>query len=531
MLSGTRDEQAIRQALVRAVAQEQARRSTPVDVVVITGDVFDSSGLRISLAVDTFLDWQEQLFAALKRRVSMVVIPGNHDRRRLGLFGPHQTSLFKELARRSGNETWVHGVRGPFLADVLPTEAHSLPAWVIAYDSTYLPKGWLSAGGVLREEDLLQAAARIGTQQPDWPILFLLHHHLVPTPLTDVGPVEMESAAGLLRWSVNSLLPAIVSNADREELTMTALGAGTALSTLHTLGRAVVVLHGHKHYATARAMSSVTEGNGDVLLISGGSCGMAQSWYPTTRRDAARLWPSFNWIDLEEDRLAAELVSFGYSDDADGDVSLKPLVRATRCGRHWETDPVPPRDQSNEERRLTLNQLVCHLSPSARTNRWDCRFERSYEGETATAPESFSDTIDALEDSELRLEPTANQPQENILLRPPCEVELKRSLPLRYQIFGGLCRNVDEAYRLFGSRWAPFAWIGIMNRYFSDEVVVHVTCDDAEVIGDAFASETDLGSGQVRPLSVLKDGSGRVTVRYPNCPPRTWVRVQWPLAT
>lgn len=29
------------------------------------------------------------------------------------------------------------------------------------------------------------------------------------------------------------------------------LGAGTALSTLHTLGRAVLVLHGHKHYATS----------------------------------------------------------------------------------------------------------------------------------------------------------------------------------------------------------------------------------------------------------------------------------------
>ena len=61
-----------------------------------------------------------------------------------------------------------------------------------------------------------------------------------------------------MRWSVEHLLPTLIANADREEMTMTALGAGTALSTLHALNRAVLVLHGHKHYATARMLSGMS---------------------------------------------------------------------------------------------------------------------------------------------------------------------------------------------------------------------------------------------------------------------------------
>src|SRR6185295_3507046 len=138
--------------------------------------------------------------------------------------------------------------RAPFLAQVVPPELYRQPFWIVAFDSTYLPSGWLSAGGMLRQEDILQAAAAIGDRNPDWPVLFLLHHHLVPTPLTDVGVVQVDDTPQLVRWGVQQLLPRLVSNADREEMTMTALGAGTALSTLHGFGRAVLVLHGHKHY-------------------------------------------------------------------------------------------------------------------------------------------------------------------------------------------------------------------------------------------------------------------------------------------
>ena len=40
---------------------------------------------------------------------------------------------------------------GYALAQVpIPPAFHGQPFWTIAYDSTYLPNGWLSAGGVIR---------------------------------------------------------------------------------------------------------------------------------------------------------------------------------------------------------------------------------------------------------------------------------------------------------------------------------------------------------------------------------------------
>jgi len=76
-----------------------------------------------------------------------------------------------------------------------------MPAWVVAFDSTYLPSGLISAGGSLRQEDILHAAAAVGSRNPDWPVLFLLHHHLTPTPLTDVGVVKVDKTPQLVRWS------------------------------------------------------------------------------------------------------------------------------------------------------------------------------------------------------------------------------------------------------------------------------------------------------------------------------------------
>ena len=66
----------------------------------------------------------------------------------------------------------------------------------------------------------------------------------------------------LQKLLVGRVLPWLVANGDREELTMTALGAGSALTTLQTLGRAVLVLHGHKHYATARLLKGLEADDG-----------------------------------------------------------------------------------------------------------------------------------------------------------------------------------------------------------------------------------------------------------------------------
>jgi hypothetical protein len=497
-----------------------------VELLAITGDVFDSGTLEPERAVNAFLELYERLINALGRPVPSVIVPGNHDRRLYGMFGPHRTALFERLARDFAGRGWVHGAGAHFLAGVVPEALHPLPAWILTYDSTYLPLGLLSAGGALREEDLLHAAAQIEGKHPEWPLVFMLHHHLVPTPLTDVGPIEIDGLPQLLRWAVSKALPRLVSNADREELTMTALGAGSVLSVLHTLGRPVIVLHGHKHYANARHLGAIKQGQADVVILSAGSSGTAQSWFPTTARQAARLWPSFNVVELTPERLSADVVSFGYRADAIGETRVMPLFGATRRGARWEVAPVSPRPELESERRLNENSLRCRLSPSARERRWDVDYRRLYTG-SSEAPESFEDTVDALEDS--TISPTGpDAASVRLPPSPPCQMPLARDRELRYRIEGALCRHVSEAHRLFGKRWAPYCWLGLMNRYFSRRLLLKVDAGGAALSG-AFASETDLGSGTIQPLALERLASDRVRVVYDNCPPRTLVRIHWPM--
>jgi 3',5'-cyclic AMP phosphodiesterase CpdA len=212
--------------------------------------------------VDAFLRLHGAVVDALGGDAPTVVLPGNHDRRRLGLLGPHSDRLFRALHDAADpGRLFVAGGRTPFLAQIVPDALHGLPAHVIAYDSTYLPGGLVGAGGTIRLEDLLMAHASL--PHDGRPILLLTHHHLIPTPLTDVSSIDSARTPRLLRWLVRRVLPALVSYGDREELTMTALGAGTALSTLHAFGRAVLLLHGHKHVPTTRLLAGMTEGCGD----------------------------------------------------------------------------------------------------------------------------------------------------------------------------------------------------------------------------------------------------------------------------
>jgi hypothetical protein len=114
----------------------------------------------------------------------------------------------------------------------------------------------------------------------------------------------------MVRWLVGTALPALVSYGDREELTMTALGAGTALSSLHAFGRAVLLLHGHKHVPTARLLAGMTDGCGDVLIASAGSAGTRERIHASRHPDAVRLWPSFNLVFLSEQDVQVESLSF-----------------------------------------------------------------------------------------------------------------------------------------------------------------------------------------------------------------------------
>lgn len=527
LVSGAPEEEDIIRSLDAAIRSYLETTGLQVDLLAITGDLFDSASLDADRAVRAFRRLHEGLVAAMGRVPPTVLVPGNHDRRRKGLVGPHRGDLFQALARSAPSNVLVHGTQTPFLARVVPRSFHGLAASLIAYDSTYLPTGLISAGGIVREEDLLHAAAHV--DEDDTPVILLLHHHLVPTPLTDLGLIEPPPERWL-RYGLQRILPGIVANADREELTMTALGAGTALSTLHTLGRAVLVLHGHKHYATARHLRHTVVGHGDVMLASAGSAGTAERWSPAGTSDVARLWPSFNAVRLTDGQLAIDTVSFGYKGAKAGRVVVRPLLEARQDGPRWSTLPVRIEDRGPVGPELDLNESVCRLAPSHDypSSRWDVLYERRV-ARSGESPHRYSELVDGIPGSKLVLLGSDLRPLDPLDAPGKLELDLGDPGITRYRLEAGVCRTWVEAERVYGSRTAPYEWIGLMNRYACKRARIMVTGLGAAA-NEAFASVTDLGTGLEKPARIARASSGdEVSLTIAPCGPRALLRIYWPL--
>ncbi|GAB4215183.1 MAG: hypothetical protein OHK0013_40510 [Sandaracinaceae bacterium] len=542
LLSGDAEAEQVLPSLLAALAEDRARRGRRVDLVVITGDLFDSGTLEPEAAVREALALHRSFQRALGDGlpVPTVVVPGNHDRRRIGLFGPHRPQVFDALRAAAPPELWVHGTGAPFLADVVPHAFHGLPLHLVAYDSSYLPTGYLSAGGNVRSEDLLHAAARLGDDEPEWPLLLLLHHHLVPTPVTDTGPIETHRLSRLAHTSLHRILPALVTHADREELTMTALGSGSVLSLLHGLGRAVLVLHGHKHIASARKLEGLRAGEGDVLLASAGSAGTAQRWVPQhaerwsgtgeARTDPARLWPSFNVLELDAGALSVETVSFGWKGRSAGQLATRPLVWAAQHGARWEVRPVA-HGEMRAGPALAANHASVRLAPSSRHGglRWDALQRRAITASPGRAFRAYREVVDGLPDGRLEQRDATGR----TVLRAdalPVVVRLPFAEESALDVLDAVPRTLEALRRAHGAMAAPFPSVSLFNRYAATRATLTV-----EGLGaarrDVFGSVLDLGSGRERPVRLHHaSGEDRVVLEVRDCPARALLRVQWPAA-
>src|SRR5450432_403372 len=353
--------------LLEALQREREKARAERTTVFITGDVFDSGTDPPAVLVEAFLKLHARMLDILGDAFT-VVLPGNHDRRRFGLLGPNREALFLAL-HRAADPARMHvlGQRTPFLAEVVPAALHGLPAHVVAYDSSYLPSGLVGAGGTFRLEDLLQVHAQL----PDdgRPLVLLVHHHLIPTPVTDVSHIDMVGTPAPIRWLVRSVLPLLFSHADREELTMTALGAGTALSALHSFGRPVLLLHGHKHVPTARVLRGLEPDSGDLILVSAGSAGRSEGVY-SSQPNPARLWPSFNLVELSAESVRVEALSF--SPKRSGRPPIRrDLVRAQRVGAKWELEPIASEVGGVPARVLTDESDYTLMRSRTSAERWD----------------------------------------------------------------------------------------------------------------------------------------------------------------
>jgi 3',5'-cyclic AMP phosphodiesterase CpdA len=511
--------------LCRAIARELAGGAR-ARAVVITGDLFDTSSAEPGAAGETLRDLCARLRGVLGAGVPIVILPGNHDRRRLGVVGPEDPALFQALARAAGPDVHVFGNETPFLAELVPAEVHGLPFHVVAYDSTVLPGGLVSAGGIVRQEDLLQISAEIGAVEAQLggerrPVLLLLHHHLVPTPVTDLSHIELARLPRPVGFLFEHGLRHVIAHGDREELTMTALGAGTALSTLCSFGRPVLVLHGHKHYPTARLLKGVRQDEGDILISSAGSSGRAERWRPTEVPKAAQVWPSFNRVQIDGQRVTIESVSFS-DRKPDKPVQRRRLIEATWSGARWDLSPVPA-DTDERPSPLEYNESVMTLRPTRGGGAtWDAEVRRTLRWASPGEPRPADDVVEGLPDGAVHVVSGGG----SATLPLPARIRIPAGGEIAYRIERAACRTLAEGQRRYG-KLAAHEWMGLLVRHASVEARLTLAGLPPGK-KRPFGSATSLTSGEERAVPLLHDGE-RLSLVVRDCPPLSLLRIYWPL--
>jgi hypothetical protein len=296
---------------------------------------------------------------------------------------------------------------------------------------------------------------------------------------------------------------------------MTALGAGTALSTLHTLGRAVLLLHGHKHFPTARLVRGLLDDSGDVLIASAGSGGRRERLYGTHDPEAARLWPSFNVLRMEGDRLEIEAVSFSPK-RATRPAVRRDLAKVVRHDKHWEPDRASA-SVRDATMRVERDEARFELSPSrtGSAKYWDYLCERR---------------IQLFPQSKLRRYVEFVQPSVQVarvrVRAARRRVELSINGVTRYNMADGLRRTAATTREARGASTA-FEWIGLLSRYGGKTVALSLARQHAHGLAP-FGSVTDLATGRERPAPV-EATPGEWRIALTDCPPRTLLRIYWAL--
>jgi 3',5'-cyclic AMP phosphodiesterase CpdA len=501
--------------MVRALRSLRAGWEAPPALLAITGDLYDSTTVDVREATARFVELLAAIRDALGADVPTLLMPGNHDRRAHGLLLPFRTELVEALAQAKLPGVRVGGRELPFLAELVEDAFHGLPFAVALIDSTYTPTGLISAGGLLRVEDLLELAERLSRAggDPHRPLFLLTHHHLIPTPVTDTARIDADTTNPALRWLAKNLLAGLVSYADHEEWMMTALGAGSALSTLQAFGRPVFVLHGHKHYPTVRTLGGSLVDHGDVVLLAAGSAGLALPLDDGDEDDVARLWPSFHVLELEE--MAVRVKTIAYFETAA--LATRDLLHVRADGPRWRVSQADDRIR-HASPRLRYNRSEVFLRECANrpTARWDLEVVRSVQ---SLEPLVYKEHIRAAPGARFVASgPGASGPDTRSIAIPT------DGSPLRYAVIGGAVRSVNEALRVYGPT-DPYEGVELLSRYESAEA--RLTLRGLPPSTTPFGSAVDLTRGRAMPHPIVRREDGSVEALLSPCPPRTQLRIQW----
>lgn len=505
-------------------------------VVVVSGDIFDSASMSVPAVGEVF----DRLLGILDRALGspmVLLLPGNHDVRFRGII--RIAGIWPRNNVVAGLRTYLRD--RPQLRDRIllcghaaprllwPVPRGSRPVDMVAYDSTYLPYGLFSAGGMVRAPDLLSLLPKLG--KTTRPLLLVLHHHLIPTPVADFTLVQR-----LLRGTLKRL----ASNADYEEVMQTALGAGSALSGLQRLGRPVLVLHGHKHYPSVRllagaaaAVDSSTRSAdlGDILLLSAGAAGMVQEYVPGHGAPLP-IWPSFNLVRIDDAKMEAHVVVYPPNQEGDKRTWVRPLFSATRHHTHWRPRRCPSLQLQSPVAppapRLERNQSVVRIDAgrAGLSARRSLHVERILDPGPYPRLSRYAEGIDCAKDATIR-------PLSGAQLSPESssEVLLVTDGRSSFEVANALYVFADDFAAAYDKRDAPFESVELLNRYSANQATLSVcglTTRCGRAREECFASVTDLTLGTESPFALeWTDDVATITVR--DCPARYRLRVYWPL--
>ena len=507
-------------------------------IVVLSGDIYDSAAMND----DTVRAIFDHLLGILDRTLespTTLLLPGNHDVRsrgviRVGGLWPWG-NVFEILQRhlqskpQLNDRVFLYGNEAPSLLWTVPRG--SRPVDLAAYDSTYLPYGLFSAGGMVRAQDLLSLLPKLDT--PPTPLVLLLHHHLIPTPVADFT---------LVQSPIRRLLKRLASNADYEEVMQTALGAGSALSALQRLGRPILALHGHKHYPSVRLLSggaAVVENPdappdlGDILLLSAGSAGLVEEYLPGHGLPMP-IWPSFNHVQIDRSGVTAHIVVYPPDQDKSSKSPwARPLYSASCDDIHWKPRsfpgpqqqsygvPTPPRLDRNESA-VRIGEGASRLAAARRS----LHVERTLVAGPNPRLTEYAESIDCAKDATIRPVSGAKVSEES-----SHEVLLNTDGSSSYEVSNALYVFADDFAAAHDKRDAPFESIELLNRYHAKETKLSVSglLSDCHLKPEeCFGSVMDLTLGIERPVPLVW-ASDVATITVSHCPPRHRLRVYWPV--
>jgi hypothetical protein len=264
-------------------------------------------------------------------------------------------------------------------------------------------------------------------------------------------------------------------------------------------------------------------------LVSAGSAGTAEKWSPAGTSDAARLWPSFNAVRFDGSELTVETVSFGYKDNKRGRIVVRPLLSARQDGARWSTLPIRIEARGPVGPELEANESICRLVPSNddASARWDVIYERRI-SRLGESPHRYLEQVEGIPGSKLIVLDADLRTRETLDVPGRLDLELGSPGITRYRLENGVCRTAAEAEKVYGSRTAPYEWIGLMNRYACKRTRLVVT-GLGDAAREAFASITDLGTGLEEPAALSRAAGDEVSLTATPCGPRALLRIYWPL--